>query len=111
MSNKVDNFMATLLLVIVGAALLWAGLTASSPKTSQAPKHEYYALATVVVELAPKDDLVIVEDSNGNLWAFYGVEDWQVGDNANLLMDTQDTESVYDDAVVGATYAQWTLTH
>lgn len=69
-----------------------------------------YALTTVVVETDRDNDLVTCEDSNGNLWAFYGVEDWQVGDCASLLMNDRGTESVYDDEVQGARYNAWTLT-
>lgn len=76
-----------------------------------AAKPHYYALATVVIDIDATEDAVICEDSTGNIWAFYGVEDWQVGDNANLLMHDNGTKNIYDDVICGATYANWDLSH
>lgn len=73
-------------------------------------KPNYYALATVVTAIDSTEDAIICEDCNGNVWAFYGVEDWQVGDNANLLMHDNGTKSIYDDVICDATYANWVLT-
>lgn len=71
---------------------------------------ERYALTTCVVEVDRDNDIVTCEDSNGNLWEFYGCEDWQKGDCASLLMNDQGTPSIYDDAIEGARYSAWTLT-
>lgn len=71
----------------------------------------YYALTTCVVEVDRDNDIVTCEDSNGNLWEFYGCEDWQEGDCASLLMNSKGTPSIYDDAIEGAHYSAWTLTH
>ena len=70
----------------------------------------YYALTTCVVEVDRDNDIVTCEDSNGNLWEFYGCEDWQEGDCASLLMNSKGTPSIYDDAIEGAHYSAWTLT-
>lgn len=70
----------------------------------------YYALTTCVVEVDRDNDIVTCEDSNGNLWEFYGCEDWQEGDCASLLMNSRGTASIYDDAIEGARYSAWTLT-
>ena len=69
-----------------------------------------YALTTCVVEVDRDNDIVTCEDSNGNLWEFYGCEDWQEGDCASLLMNDQGTPNIYDDAIEGARYNAWTLT-
>ena len=63
-----------------------------------------YPLSTVVVEISDEDDTVICEDFNGNLWAFYGVEDWFEGDICALLMDSKGTPEIYDDVIVNARY-------
>jgi hypothetical protein len=70
----------------------------------------YYALPTCVVQVDRDNAIVTCEDSNGNLWEFYGCEDWQEGDCASLLMNSKGTPSVYDDAIEGARYSAWTLT-
>lgn len=64
----------------------------------------YYALTTEVVELDHENDVVVCEDFNGNLWEFYGCEDWQVGDIASLLMNSHGTEQIFDDEIELARY-------
>lgn len=72
---------------------------------------QYYALTTQVVEINAENDVVVVEDFNGNLWEFYGVEDWQVGDCASLIMNSRGTVSVEDDRIEDARYSAWALAH
>lgn len=76
---------------------------------AQATEHDYYALATKIVEINEWEDVVTCKDCNGNLWQFYGVEDWEVGDNANLLMDKCGTAEIFDDVICGTSYARWKL--
>ena len=64
----------------------------------------YYALTTEVVELDRENDIVVCEDFNGNLWEFYGCEDWQIDDVASLLMDDNGTLTIYDDEIASARY-------
>ena len=45
-----------------------------------------------------------VEDSNGNLWSFNGVEDWQVGDGCALIMHDNSTSEIVDDTIVSTRY-------
>ena len=98
----------TILLVVLLGFCVWFVLD-GEPKDAVERKPDYYALATTVNAIDRDTDVVTCEDYTGNLWEFYGVEDWQVGDNANLLMDTMGTESIYDDEVCGATYGGWVL--
>ena len=98
--------LATVLLVIFIACCVWF-ICMGKPADV---KPSYYALATGVTAIDSTEDAVICEDSTGNVWAFYGVEDWQVGDNANLLMHDNGTKNIYDDVICGTTYANWVLT-
>ena len=98
----------TILLVILLGFCVWFVLD-SETKDAVERRPDYYALATVVTAIDRDADVVTCEDSTGNLWEFYGVEDWQEGDNANLLMDSMDTERIYDDEICGVTYGAWTL--
>lgn len=70
----------------------------------------YYALTAIIVEVDIDNDLVTVEDSTGNRWQFYGVEDWEVNDCASLLMWDNGTEYVTDDEIHSARYNAWGLT-
>ena len=63
-----------------------------------------YALTTKVVKLDRENDVVVCEDFNGNLWEFYGCEDWQIDDIASLLMDDNGTSTIYDDEIVNVRY-------
>lgn len=79
--------------------------------THTVEKGNYYALTAIIVEVDTDNDLVTVEDSTGNRWQFYGVEDWEVNDCASLLMWDNGTKSILDDEIHGVRYNAWTLTH
>ena len=98
-------FTAAMVLFVAIAVLL-----VCAPKADAHNEGNYYALTTCVVEVDRDNDIVTCEDSNGNLWEFYGCEDWQEGDCASLLMNDQGTASVYDDAIEDTRYSAWTLT-
>ena len=72
--------------------------------------NNYYALTAQVVKIDRTQDIVTVEDSVGNLWEFYGVEDWEIGDCASMIMNDMGTDRIYDDEIVNVRYAAWTLT-
>ena len=99
---------ALVCLVLLAAFIVW--FIAMGTPAHAVETREYYALTTEVVEIDRAADIVTCEDSNGNLWEFYGVEDWEIGDCASLLMDTCGTATIYDDAICGTTYGQWALT-
>ena len=61
---------------------------------------EMYPLNTVVNEIDEKNDTVVCADCDGNLWEFYGVEGWQEGDFATMIMNTCGTATIYDDEIV-----------
>ena len=73
------------------------------------PTSNTYANTACVIALSPGTDTVIVEDYSGNLWAFYGCEDWQIGDCVSLVMDDAGTEEIYDDEILSVRYSGWTL--
>lgn len=66
--------------------------------------NDYYPMTTVVREIDIKNDVVTVENNNGHLYAFTGVEDWQVGDICSLMLDNNGTESIFDDIILKAIY-------
>ena len=70
----------------------------------------YYALTACVVEIDRDNDIVTCEDYDGNLWEFYGVEDWEVGDCASLLMESHGTAKINDDTIRDARFSAWELT-
>ena len=64
-----------------------------------------YPTTAVVYELDRENDLVTVEDANGNLWQFEGCEDWDINDICSMLMDDCGTASIYDDEIVMVRYS------
>jgi len=70
----------------------------------------YYALTTKVVAIDQEADIVTCEDCNGNLWQFSGVEDWEVGDCASLLMESHGTKKIEDDTIEDVRFSAWELT-
>lgn len=68
---------------------------------------ETYALTTIVVSLDYDNDVVEVQDFNGNVWAFDGCEDWQLMDICSMCMNNNDTQTIYDDTIVSTHYNGW----
>lgn len=94
---------STSIVVIVLVAALVFGLCGVLMNQLLNPA-DTYALTTKVVELDHENDVVVCEDFNGNLWEFYGCEDWQIDDIASLLMDGNGTPTIYDDEIMSARY-------
>ena len=65
-----------------------------------------YYLFGHITEFDYEEDVVTVEDHDGNLWQFEGIEDWEIGDRCLLLMYTNGTDVAEDDAIVRATYIE-----
>ena len=95
---KKKMIMAALVCLAVGS-----GFTVGKVTERKQVKN-LYPLSTVVTEINIKDDSVTVEDPNGNLWDFYGIEDWEVGDGCSLLMDNNGTENIEDDIIISTQY-------
>ena len=62
-----------------------------------------YPETGVVVEIY--DDSVVVETSTGNLFEFYGSEDWFIGDCVSMIMDSCGTVEVNDDMIITVKYS------
>jgi hypothetical protein len=68
-----------------------------------------YATTTVVTEIDYATDTVICEDSNGYEWAFYGVEDWCIGDVCSMVMCDNGTPSILDDTIESVKYSCYVI--
>ena len=75
----------------------------AGPAAPAAPAE--YRRLTTVYSLDPADDAVIVVDNDGELWEFYGVEDWHVGDYCELTMiDSGKPGYKWDDEITRTIY-------
>jgi hypothetical protein len=99
MINKLAYFslIGLFLLVFVGCAV---DAQASNPET-------LYPAVMQVVEVNADEDLLVLADFNGNAWEWEGVDDWQVGDLAGLIMNDCGTVVIYDDEIVSIRYCGW----
>lgn len=64
-----------------------------------------YNKAAVVVYVDYTADAVTVMDDSGDMWEFYGAEDWMIWDRCKLSMNDNGTPgNMYDDMIVNVTY-------
>ena len=68
---------------------------------------KHYPSCGTVVEINCENGEVVVEDFNGNLWAFEGSEDWLEGDICAMIMSDEATPEIYDDVIVQVRYCGW----
>lgn len=98
--------MKKILLAVVGVAAVGTiGGNMVVKAQEPADLKNYYPKTGIVTALSAQDDLVVVRDACGQLWCFSGMEDWEVGDVASMIMDDMGTETIYDDQVLKARYA------
>lgn len=96
-------FMSVLLAVLVifmGFTVAGLWYTAVTAKTEV----NVYPLLTTVTEVNKDKDLVTVEDNNGFIWQFKGVDDWEESDLCNCLMNSKGTEKIFDDEIIMTKY-------
>ena len=83
------------------------------PEQEQTEEHEqeqekqayYYTKMSTVLEVNHYDDSVIVVDEYGEMWEFYGAEDWAVADYCELIFTESGVPGYFwDDAIVGTVY-------
>lgn len=92
-------------IILVLTILILATLLALS--VSACGKSTLYPETGKVVEISA--DTVTVETSTGNLFEFYGSEDWFIGDCVSLTMDSCGTQRVTDDIIIDAHYSAWKI--
>ncbi len=63
-----------------------------------------YPTAGKVVEIDRETDTFTIETFSGQMWIYEGVEDWEVNDYCAMIMDSNDTESIYDDVISDIKY-------
>ena len=103
------NFIITIILLSAIFVVSLAGCLAStnvlrSTETETKVEETLYALTTKVVMIDRITDVVWCKDYNGNIWEFYGCEDWAIGDIASLLMNDKGTKKIADDEIKDTRY-------
>lgn len=88
--------------IIACAALLLCACNRT--ETEMVAVDNLYIMETKVIEFEEATDCVVVEAKSGDMYAFYGIEDWEINDRCVLLLDNHGTESVEDDVIVRTYY-------
>lgn len=86
------------LMILILAIVIIACATCSCGKSST-----LYPETGKVVEIC--NNTVSVETYTGNLFAFYGAEDWMVDDTVSMIMDSCGTAEVNDDIIITVKYS------
>ena len=82
-----------------------AGVAVSEDLNLDLISNHVYGKLAVITDLDFNKDLVSVKDWNGQVWQFYGTEDWNIGDFVDLVFYDNSTEnSIYDDIIIAAHY-------
>jgi hypothetical protein len=66
--------------------------------------HEYPE-TFIVVAVDPEHDFITLQDFNGFTWSWNSAEDWQEGDIAIAIMDSNGTVEIQDDIILELKYS------
>lgn len=84
---------------IISIVIIAFTMTSCAPTQSKT-----YTREMTVTEIDTAEDVVVLVCTEGHEWAFYGVENWLVGDECTCTMDSNGTENIADDAIIFTTY-------
>ena len=91
--------------IVIVFAMVVAIIAASFKVEAAAIEAKFYPDAGVVTKVDHKTDTVEVTMLNGNIFAFYGSEDWWNGDIVAMILSDNGTETVIDDAIINVKYS------
>ena len=69
-------------------------------KSSKNNIDSYYPMDTVVREIDYDNNIVIVENNDGELFSFFGTDSFKVSDSCALLMYDNTTSDITDDVII-----------
>lgn len=88
----------------VCAAMILMAACSNKAEAKTVNRDNLYIMETRVIDFEEASDLVVAETETGNLYTFYGIEDWQLNDRCVLLMDDMGTENIEDDEIIRTFY-------
>lgn len=65
---------------------------------------EMYPQTFIMSAMDTAQDALILIDSTGNEWVWFGIEDYEMGDIVAAIMDDNGTEIIYDDVIITMRY-------
>ena len=93
----------TIINICVVIGFIVAVLTAASiirQVTSPTANDTRYITQSEVLRVDTTSDTVHLEDTHGEVWEFFGINDFQENDSVIVLMDNQKTSTKYDDKIL-----------
>lgn len=60
----------------------------------------YYPRIMTVTNIETETEIIVCDDAEGNLWTFYGMENYKIGTNVFVIMDSKGTEEIFDDSII-----------
>lgn len=90
---------------ITAAAII---LTATNLVYQPAPKYNYlneYPETFIVDRVDRENDVLYLETFSGNVFTWNSCEDWEPGDIASAIMNSNGTEEVKDDTIIMLKYS------
>ena len=93
--------MKKLLAIVVLCCVLFSVVSSSA---EQINVDNVLVRVGTIVEIDEENDVVVVMDTVGMLWEFEGIEDYMLDDTVALLMDKNNTETIFDDIIVRVFY-------
>ena len=119
MSNIKSTILSIITLIIVLVIVNYAYINVTNGATKYNDNNEnsnntldtklvntdnLYILKTTIKEINDKSDIVTVITDNGNMYQFYGIEDWQINDKCLLIMDSKEVNNAKDDVIIKEIY-------
>ena len=93
--------MKKLLAIVILSCVLFSVVSSSA---EQINVDNVLVRVGTIVEIDEENDVVVVMDTVGMLWEFEGIEDYMLDDTVALLMDKNNTETIFDDIIVRVFY-------
>lgn len=89
--------------IILYLISIFAGTNTNAMET------ELYADTAEVIFVDYENDSVLIKNSVGHMYEFYGTEDYCEGDLVSVILNDNGTEKVMDDIIVSVRYSgYWT---
>ena len=102
--NEISDWEKFIAILLVALTIITMGVSANASAVHFVADHEVYSSVMKVAELDVNNNTVYVENWNGDVYSFYGVEDWYVGDYCSLVMDNNCTAEINDDKILSVRY-------
>ena len=96
------------IVLVISSLLIGSTMLCDNNNTKVKQKkqiNDYYSMTIIVREIDNKNNTVTVENNDGELFQFIGIEDWQINDICSLMLDNNGTEkNIYDDIIIKTIY-------